>query len=119
MSSTADFYQETVEITRGDRYSRNLEVEIPTVDFSGAVVEIQIREKPSSALLHDASADATLVTSTVGEMTIVITLPGDVTDTLPDRCTLDVRISKAAISLGPLTVLRLHLRLSDSHISED
>jgi hypothetical protein len=117
-TGAAHFYQEPVEIVRGDRYDRAVIVEVAGVDFSGALVEIHVRETPTGALLYDAGEDATLDTATSGEIAIAFTLPGVTTDTLPDRCVLDVRVTKSAIDLGPLTVVRLHLRLSDGYVQD-
>lgn len=116
--TSENLYQETVEIVRGDRYSRAVEIEIPGVNLTDATVEISVRETPGGELLFDGAEAATIDDTTLGEITIAFTLPGATTDVLPDRCVLDLRLSKPAISLGPLTLVRLHLRLSDGY-SED
>lgn len=118
MPTSDTLYQETVEIIRGDRYSRAVEIEIPGVDLSGAEVEILVRETPGGEILFDAGEEATLDAETEGEIVIVFTIPGASTAVLPDRCTLDLRLTDTGQSLGPLTLVRLHLRLSDGNIED-
>lgn len=110
----APFLQETRRIPRGDAYSRTLRFGGAGVDFDSAVLWADIREKPGGPLLYDAAASAT-ITRGVGELLAVITIPSDITDTLPARCMLDVRIQVPAISFGPYTTARLHLRIEESY----
>lgn len=110
----APFLQETRRIPRGDAYSRVLRFAKSGVDFADAVLWVDIREKPSGPLLYDAAATAA-ITRTVGEMVAVITIPSATTETLPARCMLDVRVQVPALSFGPYTTARIHLRIEESY----
>lgn len=111
-------YTETVDIVRGDRYDRTVQIAIDGVDFAGAEVSIHVRETPTGPLLYDAGADALIDTDTEGEMEIVFAIPGATSAQLPDRCTLDLRFELASADLGPVTVVRLQFRVTDGYVQE-
>lgn len=117
---TSPMYQETVRIPRGDAYTRNIQLgAIAGFSWSGATVTVRVREKPSSAILYDAASDLTTEVDSSGDLLAAFTIPADTTDTLPSRCILDCRVSKASVEFGPYTVFRLHLRIEDSYAADE
>lgn len=116
----APFYQETVRIPRGDAYTRNFVCDaIEGFDWTGTTLSIRIREKPASPLLYDAATDAVVDVADSGEYSVAFVIPAATTETLPARCTLDVRVSKAGSNFGPYTLFRLHLRIEDTYAADE
>lgn len=90
-----------INVARGEPFALPFVIAFDGFDFTGVTVVAQVRETVEAGVL--ATPTVTVTATGTGELAGTLTMTGEQTEVLPDRCVLAVQASRSSPAWGPHT----------------